>query len=61
MKKGFEKCEQLAKTLAESETFSSETYDKLCDFAYKKGICITTDFETYVAVEDEVFYFQFSA
>ena len=57
MKRAFETCEKLAKKLAESETFYAETYDKLCDIAYKNNICVTTDFEAYVMVEDEVFYF----
>ena len=54
--KDFTKCHEMAKKLAEGDGFNRELFD---DYAYKTGIDVSTDYETYVAVEDEVFYFVF--
>lgn len=57
--KDFTKCHEMAKKLAEGDGFNRELFDELVDYAYKTGIDVSTDYETYVAVEDEVFYFVF--
>lgn len=57
--KDFTKCHEMAKKLAEGDGFNRELFDELADYAYKTGIDVSTDYETYVAVEDEVFYFVF--
>ena len=52
-------CYNMARTLAEGESFNRKACDELFDFAYKTGIDVSTDYQSYVSVEDEVYYFIF--
>lgn len=57
--KAFTKCYKMARKLAEGESFNRKACDELFDFAYKTGIDVSTDYQSYVSVEDEVYYFIF--
>ena len=55
----FERCCEMAREFADGHEFNGELFDRLFDFAHENCVDVCTDYETYVMVEDEVFYFQF--